>query len=108
MRARSALLIGFAFAGAGLGATTYMRSFVDFDLVNLAIIPMFLFSGTFFPISRYPDRPAVGRQVHAALPGRGPRAGLLLGDVEPHRCWCTSCTSLVMGGHRSVGGRAAV
>ena len=45
-----ALLIGFAFAGAGLGATTYMRSFVDFDLVNLAIIPMFLFSGTFFPL----------------------------------------------------------
>ncbi len=49
-----AVLIGFAFAGAGLGATTFMRSFVDFDFVNLAIIPMFLFSGTFFPLSRYP------------------------------------------------------
>ena len=50
-----AVLIGFAFAGAGLGATTYMRSFVDFDFVNLAIIPMFLFSATFFPLSQYPD-----------------------------------------------------
>ena len=50
-----AILIGFAFAGAGLGATTFMRSFVDFDYVNLAIIPMFLFSGVFFPVSRYPD-----------------------------------------------------
>jgi lipooligosaccharide transport system permease protein len=49
------VLIGFAFAGAGLGATTYMRSFVDFDYVNLAIIPMFLFSATFFPLSRYPE-----------------------------------------------------
>ena len=49
-----AVLIGFAFAGAGLGATTFMRSFVDFDFVNLAIIPMFLFSATFFPLSRYP------------------------------------------------------
>jgi lipooligosaccharide transport system permease protein len=49
-----AVLIGFAFAGAGLGATTFMRSFVDFDFVNLAIIPMFLFSGTFFPLTRYP------------------------------------------------------
>jgi lipooligosaccharide transport system permease protein len=50
-----AILIGFAFAGAGLGATTFMRSFIDFDFVNLAIIPMFLFSGVFFPVSRYPD-----------------------------------------------------
>jgi lipooligosaccharide transport system permease protein len=49
-----ALLIGFAFAGAGLGATTFMRSFVDFDLVNVAIVPLFLFSATFFPISQYP------------------------------------------------------
>jgi lipooligosaccharide transport system permease protein len=50
-----AVLIGFAFAGAGLGASTYMRSFIDFDMVNAAVIPMFLFSATFFPLSRYPD-----------------------------------------------------
>ena len=40
----------------GLAATTYMRSFVDFDYVNLAIVPLFLFSATFFPIERYPRR----------------------------------------------------
>jgi lipooligosaccharide transport system permease protein len=51
----TALLIGFAFAGAGLAATTFMRSFVDFDYVNLAMVPLFLFSATFFPISRYPE-----------------------------------------------------
>jgi lipooligosaccharide transport system permease protein len=50
----AAVLIGFGFAGAGLAATTYMRSFVDFDYVNLAIVPLFLFSATFFPLSRYP------------------------------------------------------
>lgn len=49
------LLIGFAFAGAGLGATTFMRSFIDFEFVTLATIPMFLFSATFFPLSRYPE-----------------------------------------------------
>lgn len=49
-----ALLIGFAFAGAGLAATTWMRSFVDFDYVALALVPSFLFSATFFPLSRYP------------------------------------------------------
>jgi lipooligosaccharide transport system permease protein len=50
----AAVLIGFGFAGVGLGATTFMRSWVDFDYVNMAIIPLFLFSGTFFPISQYP------------------------------------------------------
>ena len=50
----AAMLIGFAFAGAGMAATTFMRSFVDFDKVTLALIPLFLFSATFFPLSRYP------------------------------------------------------
>jgi lipooligosaccharide transport system permease protein len=49
-----AVLIGFGFAGVGLAATTYMRSFVDFDYVNMAMIPLFLFSATFFPLSQYP------------------------------------------------------
>ena len=49
------VLIGAAFAAAGLAASTYMRSFLDFDFVNLAITPMFLFSATFFPLSEYPD-----------------------------------------------------
>ena len=31
-----------------------MRSFFDFDYVDLAIVPLFLFSGTFFPLSEYP------------------------------------------------------
>jgi lipooligosaccharide transport system permease protein len=50
-----AAAVTFGFAGAGLGATTYMRSFVDFDKVWVVVIPLFLFSGTFFPLDRYPD-----------------------------------------------------
>jgi lipooligosaccharide transport system permease protein len=50
-----AALIGFAFSSAGLLAATYMRSFVDFDWVNLALLPLFLFSTIFFPLSRYPE-----------------------------------------------------
>jgi lipooligosaccharide transport system permease protein len=51
----AAVLIGFAFAGAGAAVTSYLRSWYDFDLINLALMPMFLFSGTFFPLERYPD-----------------------------------------------------
>jgi lipooligosaccharide transport system permease protein len=49
------MLIGFAFAGAGLALTTWMRSWQDFEYIQLAIIPMFLFSATFYPLSTYPD-----------------------------------------------------
>jgi lipooligosaccharide transport system permease protein len=48
-----AVLIGFAFAGVGMAATTYMRSWADFEFVFFATMPMFLFSGSFFPLSRY-------------------------------------------------------
>ncbi len=48
------LLIGFGFAGAGMALTTWMRSWQDFEFVQLAIAPMFLFSATFYPLSAYP------------------------------------------------------
>jgi lipooligosaccharide transport system permease protein len=48
-----AVLIGFAFAGVGMAATTYMRSWADFEFIFFATMPMFLFSGSFFPLSRY-------------------------------------------------------
>jgi hypothetical protein len=35
--------------------TTFMRTWQDFDYVQLAILPMFLFSATFYPLSTYPD-----------------------------------------------------
>jgi lipooligosaccharide transport system permease protein len=50
----AALLIALAFAALGMAATTVMRSWQDFDLVQLAILPMFFFSTTFYPITVYP------------------------------------------------------
>jgi lipooligosaccharide transport system permease protein len=50
----AALVVAFAFAAVGMAATSYMRSWQDFDLVTLVILPMFLFSTTFFPLSVYP------------------------------------------------------
>jgi lipooligosaccharide transport system permease protein len=52
-------LIGFGFAGAGIAAVTWMRSWQDFDLVQLVVLPLFLFSGTFFPLTAYPPALAV-------------------------------------------------
>ena len=49
-----AFLIGLAFGSVGLAACTYMRSWQDFDMINLVILTLFLFSGTFYPIDLYP------------------------------------------------------
>jgi len=49
----AATLIAFAFAAAGLAATTFMRHSQDAALVQLALLPMFLFSTTFYPLSEY-------------------------------------------------------
>lgn len=78
----AATLIGMTFAGVGMAATTYMRSFVHFDYVNLVMIPLFLFSATFFPITRYPE--AI-RWVVRATPlyqGVALERGLVLGDLS--------------------------
>ena len=50
----AALLIGFAFASVGMAATSYMRSWQDFDMVQLVTLPLFLFSATFYPLDVYP------------------------------------------------------
>jgi lipooligosaccharide transport system permease protein len=50
------LFCSVAFCAAGLAITTYLRTVQDFDLpFGLFIMPMFLFSGTFFPIDIYPQ-----------------------------------------------------
>jgi lipooligosaccharide transport system permease protein len=49
-----ALFVTLAFAAAGMAGTTFMRTWQDFDMVSLTIIPMFLFSATFYPLSVYP------------------------------------------------------
>ncbi|GAA4257795.1 ABC transporter permease [Dactylosporangium darangshiense] len=49
-----AALIGFAFAAVGLAVATFLRSTHDFQLIQLVMLPMFLFATTFFPVTVYP------------------------------------------------------
>jgi lipooligosaccharide transport system permease protein len=48
------LVIGYAFAASGLAVTTYLRDFADFQLIQLVMLPMYLFATTFYPLSIYP------------------------------------------------------
>jgi lipooligosaccharide transport system permease protein len=54
-----AALISFAVAAVGVACTTFMRSWQDFEYVVLVSVPLFLFSGTFYPLSVYPHVIAV-------------------------------------------------
>jgi len=50
----AAMVVGFAFAGIGIGASTFVRTWQDLELVQIVQLPMFLFSATFYPLSVYP------------------------------------------------------
>ncbi|MPY91889.1 MAG: ABC transporter [Acidimicrobiia bacterium] len=76
-----ALLLAFSFGAAGVLATTWMRSFIDFDYVQLATVPMFLFSGVFFPLSRYPGWLATAIEVTPLYQGVEVMRRLVLGEL---------------------------
>jgi lipooligosaccharide transport system permease protein len=47
-------LIGFGFAAIGMALTSYMTSFQHMGLINIVLLPITLFSGSFFPLSILP------------------------------------------------------
>ncbi|MFZ4720655.1 MAG: ABC transporter permease, partial [Ilumatobacteraceae bacterium] len=48
-----AALISLAFSAVAIAATTYMRTWADFEYVPSIMLPMFLFSATFYPLASY-------------------------------------------------------
>ncbi|MHB8508811.1 MAG: ABC transporter permease [Candidatus Dormibacteria bacterium] len=79
----SAVLIGFCFAALGTSATTYVRTWEDFDLIQVFLLPMFLFSGSFFPITAYPAALRVVVQLTPLYHGVHLIRGLSTGLVGP-------------------------
>ncbi|CAN5244305.1 MAG: ABC transporter permease [Nocardioides sp.] len=51
----ASLLVAAGFAACFMALTTWMRSWQDFEFITLAVVPFFLFSATFFPITAFPD-----------------------------------------------------
>jgi lipooligosaccharide transport system permease protein len=52
----AAVLVAASFSAMALCLTSFVRRIEQFDIVmGLVVMPMFLFSGTFFPVSRFPD-----------------------------------------------------
>ena len=51
----AAVLIAFGFASFGMAVTSYMKSWQQLEIVNVVLLPMFLFSGSFYPLSVFPE-----------------------------------------------------
>lgn len=83
----AATLLAFAFAAVGMAATTFMRSWQDFDLIQLVVLPMFLFSGTFYPISAYPDALRIVVQLTPLYQGVDLVRALVTGAVDAGVLW---------------------
>lgn len=49
------LLIAFGFASLGMGITSYLKTFQQMDWIQFVLLPMFLFSATFYPLTVYPQ-----------------------------------------------------
>lgn len=79
----AAVLIGFAFGAVGMAATTFMRGWTDFDLVQLALLPLFLFSTTFYPLSIYPRWLQIVVECTPLYHGVNLTRALTLGTVGP-------------------------
>lgn len=50
----AAMLMSFAFGAAGAALTTFLRTWQDIELILIVLIPLFLFSATFYPLDVYP------------------------------------------------------
>ena len=51
----AAVVVAFGFASFGMAVTSYMKTFQQLDWVGFVMLPMFLFSATFYPLSVYPE-----------------------------------------------------
>jgi len=78
----AATLVGFAFGACGMAACTYMRSWQDFDLVTLVTMPLFLFSGTFYPLDVYPPAIQLVAKISPLYHGTELLRGFTLGVVD--------------------------
>jgi len=78
----AALLIGFGFGAVAMAATSFMRTWQDFDLIQLIILPMFLFSGTFYPLDAYPEPLRIFVQLTPLYQGVDLLRSLVVGHLD--------------------------
>ncbi|MDF2047784.1 ABC transporter permease [Microbacterium sp. Kw_RZR3] len=81
------VLIAFGFASLGMAITSYMKTFQHMDWITLIMLPMFLFSATFFPITTYSEPIQYLVQAFPLWHGVELIRGLTTGSLSPALLW---------------------
>lgn len=81
------LVIAFGFASFGMGITSYMKTFQQMDWINFILLPMFLLSATFYPITVYPGWIQAIIQAMPLWHGVELVRGLTTGAVDAGMLW---------------------
>ncbi|WP_210508369.1 ABC transporter permease [Naasia sp. SYSU D00057] len=77
------LLIAAGFASVGMAVTSFVKTFQQMEWIQFFLLPMFLFSATFYPITVYPPPIQVLVQVFPLYHGVELVRGLTTGILEP-------------------------
>ncbi|MEN9752741.1 MAG: hypothetical protein RL670_432 [Actinomycetota bacterium] len=95
----ASVLIAFGFAAIGMGITSYLKSFQQMNRVQFFILPMFLFSGTFTPLSVYPEWAQAIIQCFPLWHAVELIRGLMLGNLQLGLLWhVLYFAAMVVGG----------
>jgi lipooligosaccharide transport system permease protein len=78
----AAVLIAFGFASVGMGVTSYLKNHQQMQWIQFVMLPMFLFSGTFYPLSIYPELIQWFIQAMPLWQGMSLIRGLTLGILD--------------------------
>jgi lipooligosaccharide transport system permease protein len=66
-----------------MAATSFMKTWQDFDLIQLVILPLFLFSATFYPLETYPPAIQVIVAWTPLYQGVALLRSLAVGHIDP-------------------------
>ncbi|MET9359911.1 ABC transporter permease [Streptomyces sp. NPDC006632] len=103
-----ALLVATVFAALGMVCATLLRSSSQFDYIHVAVMPMFLFSTTFYPMSVYPPAMRYLVEVSPLYHGIELARGLSMGVLDPtmfgHVAYLVALAALgLYGASRRIG-----
>jgi lipooligosaccharide transport system permease protein len=70
-----------------MGVTSYMKTFQQMDWINFILLPMFLLSATFYPITVYPEPLQVVIKAMPLWQGVELVRGLTTGEVNVGMLW---------------------
>nr|AFU82622.1 ABC type multidrug transport system, permease component [Streptomyces sp. K01-0509] len=104
----TALLIATAFAALGMVCATLLRSSSQFDYIHVVVMPMFLFSTTFYPMSVSPPVLRFLVELSPLYHGIELARGFSVGALDPsmigHACYLAALAAVgLYGASRRIG-----